>query len=1455
MNMLGVRVPNPLFVLGAAGETVRQVADRTLPSLPALPRPLSRRRRHVWSCPGRLYVEVHGVHGAGGERVARRVERALDGWPGVLWARVNAPTSRVIVAVDDPAPSRAELVRLVEEAEAKPSCPEEREAEDELHHPADGARGTRLVPTLAVDAFGLGLSVLTRIAPWAPLPPELAALPAIADHHPALRDLLAKRAGGHEKADSATSIAAAVAHGLAARSEGTLLDVAQRAVQWREARAHERAWCVKEDQLITGPRDAAADPVVCERPAPLPEGAVEAYERRVMALGAAAGAAALPLGGPRRAVALGIAALPKAAESGQVAFGAHLGRVLAGRGALVMGRGALRRMDRISAVVLDDAALDTGRLVLHELVPLAGADPKEVAEHAWRLLDPDRPREVRRDGNWSLGPVEALSLRGRTGSRERRGVTEGGAAAVLGLARGDQLMAVLGLARETPAGVPAVVAAARRGGLLVVTAGESDDRSPRHAADRTVPGGGRLVASVRELQAEGHGVLLVSSNRRALGASDCGLGVHRSGEPPSWGAHVLLGTDLATAAVVVAAVSAAKAVNTESIRLAQAATGVGVVTALQGRRRTAPAARSMRSVNIGAALAMANALRHARRLRPPEAPGAGDTVPWHLMPAAAALDRLRSTSDGLDAAEARRRARERGIATDLRTSLGAAFLAELANPLTPVLAGGAALSAAVGSPVDAALVAGITGLAALIGSIQQVHTDRELADLLNRSAVSANVLRDGEERVVNAGELVPGDVITLDAGDVVPADCRLLEAEGLEADESSLTGESLPVAKDPAPVVAANVADRTSMLYEGTTIAAGEATALVVAVGADTEAGRSMAMARDAAPVTGVESRLAELTEKSLPLAVGSAAAVAGAGLLRGVPLRQSLSAAVNLAVGSVPEGLPFLVNAAQLAAARRLADRGALVRNPRSIEALGRVDVLCFDKTGTLTEGRLTVSEVDDGQYRCRVDALRDSSRAVLAAALRATPQADDPADLPHATDRAVLASARRARMSPGLGAAGWKLVDAVPFEPSRGYHAAVGETKKGRLLSVKGAPESVLPRCALDAKARKRLFGRMQRLAAAGQRVLAVAERSLDRDVAVTETAVRDLTFRGFVAIADPVRDSAAEAAARLRDAGVHIVMITGDHPATGEAVAGEVNGSAGALRVVTGSELDELDDAALPEMLSDVDVIARCSPAQKVRIIQAYQRLGRTVAMTGDGANDAPAIRLADVGIALGGHGTPAARAAADLVVTDDRLETIIAALAEGRAMWASVREALGVLLGGNLGEIAFSVLGAVVTGRSPLNARQLLLVNLLTDLAPAMAIALRRPDPAVSADLLREGPESSLGGALHRDIGVRAGFTTLGATTAWTLARFTGRGRRASTVALAALVGTQLGQTLLTGGWNRSVLAASLGSAVALGAVVQTPGVSQFFGCTPLGPIGWSIAFGSATGASLLGTLTR
>jgi cation-transporting ATPase I len=350
-------------------------------------------------------------------------------------------------------------------------------------------------------------------------------------------------------------------------------------------------------------------------------------------------------------------------------------------------------------------------------------------------------------------------------------------------------------------------------------------------------------------------------------------------------------------------------------------------------------------------------------------------------------------------------------------------------------------------------------------------------------------------------------------------------------------------------------------------------------------------------------------------------------------------------------------------------------------------------------------------------------------------------------------------------------------------------------------------------------------------GLRVLVVAEAAAE---ALDDRALRALVWRGMVAIADPVRASGQRSVRALAQAGVRVMMITGDHPGTAAHIAAQLGLRTG--RVVTGPELDAMSAAELATAVGEVDVWARVTPAHKVRLVSALQAEGRVVAMTGDGANDAPAIRQADVGIALGERATSAARHAAALVVADGRVETLVDALLEGRALWAAVRDAVGMLVGSNLGEIGYMLLGGVVTGRAPLNARQLLLVNLLTDALPALALAMRTPDASDPARLAEAGPEVSLGAALERDIAWRAAVTAGAAGVGWTVGRWTLPPKQADTVGLASLVGSQLGQTLLLSRGSREVQLAGLGSLAALLAVVQVPPLARFFGCAPLGPVG-------------------
>ena len=1445
-----LRFPNPFAVAAA-------VADRIDPT--------RHRGRRVWrSGDGRLHLGVHGVGQARGSALARAVERALREHPAVSWAVVNPVLGAAVIAGTGGEVDLDELVDVVEAVErAHPESSGVREPTPP--NPAATDAVNRAVTAIAADLAGLSVGGLARLLRRARLPAELASVITFVDTQPRLRGGL-ERAVGAERAEVLLSVTNAVAQALAQGSSGLTVDLGRRALQLGEARARQRAWVNREPELAGSPGLAAARPVTGRRPIPLSPGPIERFSEHmgVATLGAFAGTLAVSRD-PARAGAVALSTLPKAAAFGREGFADTLGWILARRGVLLMDPSALRRLDRIGVVVLDADVLTTGRFELGDLISTNNADPGELSVAAHSLFIPDAPQQTRQGGGFELAPIPVSQRHVGAGARPRAALLRGGATDVLGLARGGRLEAVIGLSPEPSEAADALAAAARRAGLTLIVAGppsrpDAAGLPGAEVADRTVPGGDRLAAAVRELQATGQGVLLVSPRRDALAVADCGVGVSGADRQPAWGAHVLVGTDLTCAAMLIDAAGVAAVVSRRSVTTARVGTALAAAVSLGGRADRL-SNRTLLVVDGAAAVALASGAWSAVDLtRRPVIPPVSH-VPWHLMPAQAVLRRVGAPAGGLTTRQAGRRRRPGEERQPPPTTLARSFLTELANPLTPILVGGAGLSASIGAVVDAGIIVGVTAVSALLGAVQRTTTERAVAGLLERSATVARVYRDGALATLPSTELVVGDVVVVEPGDVVPADCRILTATALEVDESSLTGESMPVTKCVEPVIAREVAERRSMLYESTTVAAGRGSGVVVATGGSTEAGRSMAATRTAAPTTGVETRLAQITRTTLPIALGSAGAVMVAGLLRGYRTRDTVNAGVALAVASVPEGLPFLVSAAQLAAARRLSARGALVRNPRTIEALGRVDVLCFDKTGTLTEGRIALRAVSDGHREQALKDLDGSGRAVLAAGVRSTPQAGEGRRLAHSTDVAVLRGAAEAGVAGADDRPAWRPVDSLPFAPGRAYHATLAEVRGGVLLSVKGAPELVIPRCAswhgepLNPRRRATLAAATTRLARSGYRVLAVAERSGPAATGLDDQAVGGLDFVGFLLFADPVRATSGASVRDLRDAGVQVVMITGDHPDTAEAIAAELDVGGDGM-VVTGAELDELDDEALDALLPRIAVVARGTPTHKVRVVHAFQRLGRTVAMTGDGANDAAAIRLADVGIALGRRGTPAARAAADLVVLDDRIETILAALVEGRAMWGSVRRALGILVGGNLGEIAFTLFGAGATGVSPLSARQLLLVNLLTDLAPALAVALRPPETVATGVLLAEGPEVSLGAALTQEVTVRACATAAGATSAWVLARLTGRRRRARTVGLVALVGTQLGQTLLAGGRSPSVLGASLGSAAVLVTVVQTPGLSHFFGCTPLGPVGWLTGCGAAL-VSTAGTvlLTR
>jgi cation-transporting ATPase I len=1030
-----------------------------------------------------------------------------------------------------------------------------------------------------------------------------------------------------------------------------------------------------------------------------------------------------------------------------------------------------------------------------------------------------------------------------------RGVLVQQPAALRLLDRVDCLAITADLLGPRGVDLAALVTAAGRGDVRVMVEVPPGAHVPT-GVEGVAPG--ELVDAVLAAQREGHVVALATGHPDGAAlVADLVLGLTGPGPHVPWPAHLLGTDDPADVLLLLEAALQARAATRESVRIATVGAGLGALVALGSfaprRNRPTPS-----PVAVAAALSLVNGVRHSFDLARRPLPVRVDPTPWHALDIETVLDRLGSGPDGLDPSAAAARQRPEPRPPRLPVAFVRAVGDELVNPLTPILAAGAVMSVLVGSVTDAALVTGVVLANGVVGGVQNLRAERALQALSRTHRADVRTCRAGVWTPVPAASLVQGDLVELQAGHAVPADCRIVWSASLEADESALTGESLPVPKAADPTDAPVIAERTSMLYEGSWVAAGEARAVVVATGHDTEARRAVLLAGEP-PASGVEARLSSWTSRMIPVSLGGGALVVANGLLRGLPLRETLGAGVSLAVAAVPEGLPLLSTVAQLSAARRLSKHQVLVRNARAIEALGRVDVLCADKTGTLTEGRITLRLVSDGVDEAPADALTPHLDEVLRVAVRATPVADDPAELAHPTDRAVAEGGR----ANGTDVEEWTPEDVLAFEPARGFHAAIGTSGTTRVLAVKGAPEAVLPRCHAWRRAgveqhlsdddRARIDEHVRSLARRGLRVLAVAEAEVGDGTALEDEAVTDLVFRGLVGLADPPRPTATEAVRLLRDAGVRVLMITGDHPSTAEAIGVEL-GVLDGTEVVTGQQIDDMDDEQLATLLQTASVFARVTPVHKVRIVKALQRNGHTVAMTGDGANDAPAIRLADVGIALGPRSTAAARSAADLVVLDDRIETIVDAMVEGRALWGSVRDAVSVLVGGNLGEILFTVGGSLVVGTPPMNARQLLLVNLLTDAAPALAIAARPPRATSVEELLREGPDTSLGAELDRAIAWRAGATAAATMAGWAVARLSGPPARASTVALATTVGTQLGQTLLTATRDPFVLAAGLGSAGLLVAIVQTPGLSQLFGCTPLDPGGWMIATTAATAGS-------
>lgn len=1433
--------------------------------------------RELAVCPGGLRIDLNGIGGPGTEAAAERLEDLLGTLPGIDHAEVNGRLGCVFVACDPDAVDRDRLLEIVAELDAQ----EERAHESRVRLVEEHARAAI---RFASGVTALGMIFAARAVRLPRLPTAVPALVQLVNAAPTIREDLDRRLG-QGPANALFTTADLVTQALTLRPVGLVVHSLTSFARYVEAKAGRRAWELLEERLARTPGAYRhIRPVTRPRPCPLPHGPIERYaDVSSPAAVAAYGITRVVTRGGRRALAVLISATPRVAGLSREAFSGAIGRALGRRDMVVLDAEALRRMDRVDTVILDADALTTGAWTIDRVEHLVdGVNTDDLYSHLYTLIDFSDPSASWTSGEgWSVRPLADLSELITEAPDSGEVADRLGAAApswrerglrAVEVRRNGTPIAAVGLAREIDPLAVAIVAAAKAAGTVLLAGGDTG-LAQRLAIGRTLPGGDDLAGHVYDLQAAGHCVAVVSRKAsHALAQADIGVGVTDAKGLVPWDADIA--GEAHGVHLFLSCLPRAVRTSKSGVRLGIAGAVVGGLFAFIGPEANAVSRATLINGVVSAAAIVLGEWsgRAAGRL---PAPLPVDATPWHAMSAKEVLSRLGSSPDGIDEAEAVHRRTEAGPDEEAEKphSLIRATLEELVNPLTPALAAGAGISALAGSVLDAVMISSVMVIDAFFGGVQRFKADRALHNLTEASAIHVRLRRPAGTVEAATADLTPGDVIELRAGDAVPADARVIKAVGLEVDESTLTGESQLVTKTAAPTVAAAVADRHSMVYQGTTVAAGSGRAVIVATGDMTEAGRSTRLAREPSPPTGVELRLRALSRRILPLSIGAGALLLAVDLLRGRPPAAALAPAVSLMVAAVPEGLPFIATVAELAVARRLSKRAALVRNPSTIEALGRVNVLCFDKTGTLTEGRISLRYLSDGWVGQPAEAPDERLRRILAAAVRASPRFDSGGQrsrkdtervIAHPTDRAVLHGARRLGVTPSEGLTTWERVDEMPFEPGRSYHAVLGRTEQGHLLSVKGAPEIVLTHCTkvlrdsvevpCDESVRQELEREVDRLARQGYRVLAVAQRPASDRRDLDESRIDDLCFLGFLGLADPVRATAAQSVKRLVRAGVRIIMITGDHPSTAEAIAVELDTLNG-RRIMTGPELDAIDDETLTKVLPDVAVFARATPAHKARIVNCLRESGEVVAVTGDGANDAPAIRMAEVGIALGSRATPAARGAADLVVTDDRIETIVDAIVEGRAMWGSVRDSLSILLGGNIGEILFTVGSNLLAGRSALNARQLLLVNLLTDMVPAMAVAVRPPAATDPERLLAEGPEASLGASLTRDIYLRAAVTASAATVAWLGGRVTGTRGRADTIGLVALVAAQLLQTLVGGGRDRLVTVAALSSLAVLGLIVTVPVISSFFGCRPLGPVGWTIGLGSAIVATAIGAAVQ
>ena len=840
------------------------------------------------------------------------------------------------------------------------------------------------------------------------------------------------------------------------------------------------------------------------------------------------------------------------------------------------------------------------------------------------------------------------------------------------------------------------------------------------------------------------------------------------------------------------------------------------------------------------------------------------------------LRMLSSSAKGLTQEEGGRRLAEHGpneLVEEPPPSFWARLAGQLGETLVLILIAAAVISGFLGEILDAVVIMAIVILNALLGVIQESKAERALEALRKMTQPHARVLRDGREASLPVRELVVGDIVLLEAGDQIPADMRLLEAAALRVDEAALTGESVPVEKTTEALSERSLGDRTNMVFMGTVAAAGRGVGVVTATGMNTELGKIAAMLHRTRPQpTPLQQRLGELGRTLGLGAIALVIFVFFIGIKRGEPNHEMFLTAVSLAVAVIPEGLPAISTITLALGVQRMQKRNAIIRKLPAVETLGTATVICSDKTGTLTQNKMTVQKIYIGG-RC-VEGFDNIDLLLTAGALcNDACIYEDGESFGDPTELALLVAAKKGNLEPRALCDKYPRVKEIPFDSDRKLMSTLhqwgdplpwGESPT-YLAVTKGAPDRVLPICShvfwdgelrpLDRRLLDEIYQANCQLAGEAYRLLAVAVRPWSEEPGQEELE-EDLVFLGLVGMVDPPREEVYDAVRLCHQAGIRPIMITGDFPDTALAIAAQLDiVPSTRARVITGQELDQMDAHELATVVEDVNVFARVSPHHKLTIVEALQEKGHVVAMTGDGVNDAPALKRADIGAAMGATGTDVAREASDLILVDDNFATIVAAVAEGRTIYANIRKAIQYLLACNMGELLV-ITSAILMGLGrPLTAIQILWVNLITDGLPALALGVEPGEKGI----MKQKPRPPKQGVFAEGLGTRilihgafiGGVSLL--TYRWALANYDLAVARSATFAVLAL--SQLfysfstrsvKESLLELGFssNPQIIYAFFGSGLLQLSVMLIPAVAKVFDVVPMGLEVWMRALGMA-----------